>query len=395
MKNAVDNFLSPNPTFSYNFAYIKKIGNGLDPAGYNQAQTALLQYIMANKSNKRNLGRPVANIAHLFNGDQNEFTGIKTGKVNAKITKPTIITLKIEGVENPFTIFKKIPSIKSAYKNIIDRTNRYSKLYKIEKDLVFQDGDILFESMFESPLYRKERHEAESVAQTALLKKKKTMADLWALASVLGYTKTNAAKLQDDGNIEIDVASSGGLIDQIAETVLPAKRYNQDYTQLLAPMEQLADTEANAVMINSEIFEPLLKLAPADMRDSIRQNIRGIEIKEYATKDKAGGRQEPGRVQELANITRSIAGSDVSISVNRAMRTIMAKVLNIPNLKIYQTTNFYLHATRDCVCWGRLLSKNIQESWIHCRDILILNIRLQKYLKIHLGVGMLYCLIQS
>ena len=80
------------------------------------------------------------------------------------------ITLKIDGIEPPMKIFKKIPMIKKALSQVLARVKNMHSLFP---DMNVESiEEIIIEDMYLSPAFKKEKAEAEGLAMQGLVKKK-------------------------------------------------------------------------------------------------------------------------------------------------------------------------------------------------------------------------------
>ena len=105
------------------------------------------------------------------------------------------MTLKFDGVKSPYEICKKIPIIIKAEKSLIKRLLRYKIFYNLDKKMTLDKKETIFRDMYLSPLYSKERTEAEGIVYSSLASRKKTLGEICSLAYVLGYTKQMRLKL--------------------------------------------------------------------------------------------------------------------------------------------------------------------------------------------------------
>ena len=114
------------------------------------------------------------------------------------------------------------------------------------------------------------------------------MADIWALATVLGYTPNSYAKYdQNSQKLTVNVSDADRLVGDIASKIIPQRRLH-DYTEAAAEYENISGREDDLVMCDDEIVKPLLNMTntEAERKELLEKLKNDAQYKEYISTQK-------------------------------------------------------------------------------------------------------------
>ena len=155
----------------------------------------------------------------------------------------------------------------------------------------------LMQRLFVSPLFVKERAEAEAVSYRSFKDRKSTISEMWGLQDVMSYAGTNSSpfKISESGDIEIDIGAGKQLVDFLANSILTADQ-KADFQKEVGTESNYVDTYANAAFAISDVINPALNTMQPTERKKITEAIQATDdIQLLSTRQEAA---VPGTIGE-------------------------------------------------------------------------------------------------